>query len=59
MHLTFTENQIDGAGFLDLTEPDIKELIKPLGIVKKIVRLKKQVHTCMYTIKYCDHALHC
>ena len=40
---TFTENEIDGASFLELTEADIKEIVKPLGIVKKILRLKKKV----------------
>ena len=36
-----TENEIDGSAFMDLTEADIKQLIKPLGAVKKILRLQK------------------
>ena len=36
-----TENEIDGAAFFDLTENDVKEMIKPLGQVKKIIRIQK------------------
>ena len=39
---TSTRNKIDGARFLELTEADIKEIVKPLGIMKKILRLKKK-----------------
>lgn len=39
------ENEIDGSAFLDLTEADVKELIKPLGTVKRIIRLKQ---VCVY-----------
>ena len=52
---TSTENEIDGASFLELTETDIKEIVKPLGIVKKILRLKRKVSaptdrpTCIVT----------
>ena len=38
-----TENEIDGSAFMDLTEADIKQLIKPLGAVKKILRLQKSL----------------
>ena len=31
---TFTDEEIDGEGFLVLTEAEIKELVKPLGTVK-------------------------
>ena len=31
------ENEIDGQCFLELTETDVKELVKPLGVVKKII----------------------
>ncbi len=40
-----TENQIDGESFLELTESDIKELVKPLGVVKKIIRLVREVRS--------------
>lgn len=35
------ENEIDGVIFCELSEADIKAIVKPLGIVKKIVRLQK------------------
>jgi hypothetical protein len=34
---------IDGESFMELTEVDIKELVKPLGVVKKIIRLLREV----------------
>lgn len=34
------DNEIDGQGFLDLTEADVKGLVSKLGVVKKILRLK-------------------
>ena len=37
------DEEIDGSGFLDLTECDIKSLVPKLGIVKKISRLQKLV----------------
>ena len=37
--LTFPDEQIDGAAFMELSESDVKSLVKPLGQVKKIVRL--------------------
>lgn len=37
---TCTDNEIDGEAFLDLTEGDVKEIVKPLGQVKKIMRLQ-------------------
>lgn len=49
----FTENQVDGESFLELAESDVKELVKPLGVVKKIVKLLREVNlklcipTCM------------
>ena len=36
--------------FFDLSEGDIKAMIKPLGIVKKLIRLKKYItHDVSYT----------
>ena len=37
------DNDIDGEVFCELTEEEVKELVKPLGVVKKIVRLQKSV----------------
>jgi hypothetical protein len=39
----FDENEIDGAAFLELTESDVKDLVNPLGIVKKVIRLQQQI----------------
>ena len=35
------ENEIDGAAFLELTESYVKDLVNPLGIVKKVIRLQQ------------------
>ncbi len=37
------ENEIDGETFCELSEADIKAIVKPLGIVKKIIRLQKSI----------------
>ena len=29
--------------FLELTETDVKEMVKPIGIVKKVVKLQREV----------------
>ena len=36
----FADNVIDGESFLELSEDDIKEIVKPIGIVKKILKLQ-------------------
>lgn len=41
--LSFLENEIDGEAFCELSETDIKAIIKPLGIVKRIIRLQKSI----------------
>ena len=43
MLLMFVEHQLDGQSFLDLSELDIKGIVKPLGVVKKLLRLQKEV----------------
>ena len=35
------ENLVDGEAFLSLTEADFKEIVPPIGVVKKILKLKK------------------
>lgn len=35
------DNEIDGPTFCELTEEEIKQLVQPLGVVKKIIRLQK------------------
>lgn len=38
------ENEIDGQCFIELKESELKELVKPLGVVKKILRIQQQVN---------------
>ncbi len=38
-HAYTIEELIDGAAFMELSESDVKSLVKPLGQVKKISRL--------------------
>jgi hypothetical protein len=39
------DNFIDGVEFINLVEADIKEIIPPLGLAKKILRLVPKVKT--------------
>ena len=40
-----TDGEIDGQSFLELTEPELRELLNPfkLGVLKKVIRLQKEV----------------
>lgn len=42
-YFLLSENQIDGESVLELTETDVKEMVKPIGIVKKVVKLQREV----------------
>ena len=52
--LLYSENYIDGAVFLTLTEVDVKAMIPPLGLVKKIMKLvpnkEKEVCCCLLSL---------
>lgn len=37
-------NEIDGVAFLELKEPDIKEMVATIGAVKKLLKLQGQVN---------------
>ena len=37
------DNEIDGECFIELSDAEVKELIKPLGIAKKVIRIIKEV----------------
>ena len=41
--LRFPENYIDGAEFVGLSEAEIKEIIPPIGLTKKIMKLIPKV----------------
>ena len=38
------ENYVDGAEFVSLTEEEIKGMVPPLGLFKKILKLRPKVH---------------
>lgn len=42
-HAFCIDDQIDGAAFTELTEGEVKAIVKPLGVVKKILRLQKSI----------------
>ena len=42
------ENEVVGNGFLEFTEEDIRKLVKPRGIVKKISKLLKSLKLQVY-----------
>ena len=39
----FVVNQLDGQCFLELTEDDLKSIVKPLGVRMKLKALQKKV----------------
>ena len=41
--LFYTENYIDGTVFLGLSESEIKEMVPPIGLAKKIMKLVPKV----------------
>ena len=43
MYLIIIENYVDGNGFLQLKESDIKEIVPPIGLAKNIIRLNPKV----------------
>lgn len=48
------DNEIDGEAFLDLSEKDVKEIVKPLGQVKKIMRLQSTLNVAGKTVQDLD-----
>lgn len=60
-------NHIDGMAFMDLSERDICDMIKPLGLVLKITRLKasfsvsclhRETYSCNVCNNYTDASCH-
>ena len=39
----FIENYVDGTEFVSLTESEVKAMVPPIGLVKKIMRLSSKV----------------
>ena len=46
--MTHSDNFIDGKEFLKLTENEVKEMVAPLGLAKKIIRMIPKV--CLYNL---------
>ena len=44
-----TDNYIDGVAFVSLTLPEIREMVPPIGLAKKIVKLIPKVYVCTLT----------
>ena len=48
----FLENYIDGKEFLNLNEQEVRSMVSPIGLAKKIIRLSKEVKTCIISLVY-------
>ncbi len=40
------DNLIDGEAFVELTEEDLKGIIQPIGVIKKIMRFQQSIKVC-------------
>ena len=47
------DEEIDGPGFLELSEDDVKMITSKMGLIKKLQRLIREVSV---VILYCSHA---
>ncbi len=43
LHHFYSDNEIDGVSFIEITEEDVKGMIKLLGVVKKIMHLQRTI----------------
>ena len=56
----FSDNFIDGNEFTKLTEAEVKDLVPPIGLAKKIIRMIPKVCVCVCTcVHACVHACVC
>jgi len=51
------ENYIDGAEFLTLTEAEVKAMIPPIGLARKILKLLPQPEPQVCTSHHCNVSL--
>lgn len=51
MFLCCSENYIDGMEFVNLTESEIKSMVPPIGLVKKIMKLCPKVCQLPYQLQ--------
>lgn len=49
----YTENKIDGESFRELYEADVKEMVKPVGVVKKIMKFQSKCKVAVVRVYYC------
>ena len=57
MHLICTENYIDGSAFVELSSAEIKEMVPPIGLAKKIIKLLPKVgmNDCLLNVYFPMH----
>ena len=53
-YLIFSDNYIDGQEFLSLSENDIKTMVPPLGLARKIFRLVQSTQVYLYMYNKCN-----
>ena len=59
MSFHLSENYIDGKEFIKLTEAEVKAMVVPIGLAKKILRLIPKVYiytVCVFAISLSDSA---
>ena len=47
IYMYVPENYVDGSKFTSLTDGEVKAMISPLGLAKKVIRLVQEVRTDM------------
>ena len=48
----FFENYIDGEEFLNLNQQEVRSMVPPIGLAKKILHLTKEVKTGIISLVY-------
>lgn len=48
MYNCLTDNYIDGAEFLTLSESEVKSMVPPIGLARKILRLQPHTRVIQY-----------
>lgn len=52
IYIVFIDNYIDGTEFLTLTEAEVKAMVPPIGLARKILRLRPQLEPEVYNANY-------
>ena len=45
------ENYVNGKAFLRLSEPDVRKIVPPIGLTKKICTLIPKVHNDLFPVE--------